>query len=215
MSLKYIAPVVLVIAGLSGAASAVNLITNGSFETGNQPGGDYELLGIGDTSVTGWTTTTHGVERFVPSTYIGGTFGAAADGLWIIDLAPSTFTRGGIKQTVTTVINQQYTLSFAGGNSVAFGRTQPSYIYVDITGQATSSFSFTNTNPVIDWQQKSLSFTATSVSTDIEFWNDQDGSTYFAFIDSVSLAPVPEPATMVLGAAALMAAARKRRALKA
>lgn len=213
MSFKSIAPVALVLSGLSGSASAVNLVTNGSFEL-VPLAGNYELLLGGDsTTITGWTTIPQGVERFSPVDY-NPVLGFAHGGRLVVDLAPFTHSVGGLYQDVATSIGQSYMLDFYGATSTYAGRQSTSQIDVTIGGNA-QSFTVTNNNVAIAWQSFSASFVATGTTTRIQFSNAQDGTQHFAFVDSVSLAPVPEPATMVLGAAALMAAARKRRALKA
>lgn len=209
MSFKAPVATAVLLSALAGSASAVNLISNGSFEL-TPLAGNYELLAGGDsTTIAGWTTIPQGVERFSPSEY-DSALGFAHDGRLVVDLAPFTHNVGGLYQDVSTSVGQAYTLSFCGATSTYAGRLSTSQIDVTIGGNA-QSFTVTNNNVAIAWQSFTASFTATSTTTRIQFSNAQDGNQHFAFIDSVGLAPVPEPATMVLGAAALAAAARRRR----
>ncbi|MCB8933532.1 MAG: DUF642 domain-containing protein [Chthonomonadaceae bacterium] len=189
------------------APASANLIVNGSFEVPHQPSG-YGYVAGGSNVITGWTTVLNGVEHFDPAIY---SIGTAHDGNQVVDLAPTTFTGGGIEQTVATVAAQQYRLSFWGGTSNYANRTGTGVIKVSIDGGAAQSFNLNNANAVIAWQGFSLDFAGTGNPTTITFFNDEDANTHFAFLDDVSLAPVPEPFTLVLAAAGLATAARRRK----
>jgi hypothetical protein len=204
----------LVLALLTAAiapAQAANLFVNGSFET---PTINYQLLGGGSTAITGWTTVLSGVEHFSPSA-LG--YGAAADGVMVVDLANYTYlTGGGLEQAVATTPGQRYDVSFAAGNSLSSGRTGTGIIKVTIDGATTLSFNTAvATGAAMAWETRSFSFVAAGTNTLVRFWNDQNPNLYFADLDAVSVqtSPVPEPGSWLLMGAGLatMGATWRRR----
>ena len=192
--------------GIVSQSQAV--LINGSFENGPIP--DYYAGGTGDTTVTGWTGINTGFEWLIPSTIYGGVFGAACDGLAIVDVANFTNNLGGIEQTFTTTIGQMYLLSYCAGTSNYAGRTGTGILEISIDGN-TYTNSLSNANLVIAWNTYSIPFTATQTSTTLKFINREDANTHFAFVDNASVEAVPEPATMLALSAGLAALARKKR----
>lgn len=199
--------------------AAVNLISNGSFESVSFSG-DYALVPTASTSITNWTTTLNGVEWFQPSTYLGGVVGNAADGLAAIDLATYTYTAGGIEQAITTTSGQQYQVTFMGGTANSFGRDGTGKIELTFGNLSTQTFNLTNNTGAIVWTPLSFTFTANLTgSTTIAFSNHEDANTHFAFLDDVSVTAIPEPATAAAGlglaalAAVLVVRARRSRRL--
>jgi hypothetical protein len=191
-------------------AQATELLVNGSFES---PQVSYSRYGAGSTAITGWTTVLSGVEAFSPSA-LG--FGAAADGLMVVDLANYTFSAGGLEQTVATVPGQAYDVGFFAGNSLSSGRTGTGIVKVTIDGTTTLQFdTAVATSATLAWAARSFSFVATDDATTIRFWNDQNANQYFALLDGVGVtAAVPEPATWALlgvGAALLLSRTQRRR----
>jgi hypothetical protein len=192
-------------------AQAANLFTNGSFET---PTVNYQLLGGGSTAITGWTTVLSGVEHFSPSA-LG--YGAAPDGVMVVDLANYTYLNGGgLEQAVATTPGQRYDVSFAAGNSLSSGRTGTGIIKVTIDGGSTLSFNTAvATGVAMAWETRSFSFVASGASTLVRFWNDQNPNLHFADLDAVSvqLSAVPEPGQWLLlgaGLAAMGTSLRRR-----
>ena len=116
---------------------------------------------------------------------------------------------GGIEQTVATVAGTTYTLTFYLGNmdNAAELYTTASTARVKITGQ--SDQLFTNNNNTanhVNWALETLSFTATSALTTIDFINATPLGDNYVGIDNVQLNAatngVPEPSTwglMALG----------------
>ena len=188
-------------------AAASNLFVNGSFET---PSVGYQLVAGGNSAaIPGWTTVLSGVEHFNATTW-GGT----PDGLMIIDLANYTYSAGGLEQAVATVPGQTYDVSFWAGNSTFGGRTGTGDILVSVGGASPLTFQtpVAHTTALV-WEQRSFSFVASSATTMVRFWNNQNANYYFANIDGVALqaAPVPEPQTWALMLAGLLATARAAR----
>jgi choice-of-anchor C domain-containing protein len=81
-----------------------NLLINGSFEEGPEPG-MFKPLDVGSTAIKGWTVTRGQID------YIGA-FWQAADGKRSIDLHGSPG-YGGIAQTFATDKGQKYRVTFA------------------------------------------------------------------------------------------------------
>jgi hypothetical protein len=161
---------------LAPAAFAQNLLTNGSFETGD---------------FTGWTT--------------GGNFGAtgvttgafyaysgAEDGNFYAYLGP-VGSDASLSQTLTTVAGAQYTISFwfasVGDNPSDFS------VYWD----GTQLLSLTNPNTGSNWTQ--YTFTGTGTGSDTLTFNFRDDPAYMA-LDNVSVTEnqptVPEPSSFLL-----------------
>ena len=191
-------------------------IVNGSFE--GCGAGNY-IGSAGDASINGWTMTRQGVEWFS-----GPTFGITPrNGNCVVDLAWFTSNGvpgGGIKQTISTLLGQQYKLSYWGATAAFAGRNGTGVIELWLNGSLYSSnnvFSAGSTVSLGDWTQFTDIFTATGTTTDIEFRNQQDAFTHFADLDDVSISmvssTVPEPGSFFLlgsGLAGLATVLRRR-----
>src|SRR5664279_3424060 len=99
------------IALMAGVPAQANLLTNGSFETGPNPGG-FTNLAAGSTAITGWTVSTPGNIDYVGSLWV------AANGSRSLDLEGSAGTcavptncPGGIEQSFATTAGTQYTVT--------------------------------------------------------------------------------------------------------
>jgi len=204
----------------SAAGASANLLTNGSFETGsfvdNNGGQDTDTLGVGSTSMTGWTVS--GSEALA---WIGPTnpFSlTASDGSYFLDL--TGYAEGapfsGVTQTISTTDGAHYSLTFDLGSSANYGL--PSGITASAGG---TSQVFTSTS-VLDsvWTTETLNFTASGASTVISLVGEQ-GVDYIG-LDNVDVVetsgPIPEPAAwaiMMSGLFGVGALARRRRAISA
>ena len=181
--------------GLVGVASA-NLITHGSFENPDDP--DVNFLTLYDyvdpLAIPGWEVigSVDWIRNYWP----------ASDGNWSLDLAGDS--PGFVESNpFPTTPGQWYTVEFdMAGNpdqeydkallGVAVGSD---LLYLDefIFEQSLGSFSD------MGWQTKSFDFQADDLAT-ILFFGDTTlgGGPWGAAIDNVRVAPVPEPATMLL-----------------
>ena len=201
------------ISGLFTKANT-NLIVNGSFEVGPDPGAMITLLG-GSTDINGWEVTRGGIDY-------KGTFWVASDGNRSLDLDDSPGF-GGIKQTFATMMGKDYLVTFdmAGNPYRDFNDPPIKHMRVEAAGDSTD-FSFDTTSHDYNnmgWVTHSWQFTADSNSTTIEFYSldsyegegEYDGYSGYCgpTLDNVSI--VPEPATIaLLGFGALGLLRRKR-----
>jgi choice-of-anchor C domain-containing protein len=185
-----------VIAGLLSASTSVhaNLIVNGSFETGNpQFVGSFTTLGNGSTRMTGWTVTGNSVDWI-------NTYWQAAAGNYSVDLSGNA--AGGVQQTIATTPGGLYRLSFElAGNPD--GPPTIKDLEVLVNGSPLQSFTFDtagHTRSSMGWQGFSLFFTAAGSSTTLEF-RSLDATAFGPALDNVVVDPIPEPSSLVIGAA--------------
>jgi hypothetical protein len=176
-----------------------NLVQNGSFEVGY--------------SYSGWTLASGGLFNLGGP----GTGVQSADGFNAIGLGwQSTF-----YQNVPTAAGQQYVFSFfiaqlgpdAGPANVV--SLQPSF---GGTSLGTANFSGAgHTDQSMGWQKFDYTVTATSISSQISFFNPGTfiSDNRWPMIDNVSLTSIPEPTTnalLVLTGAMVLSRCRQSRA---
>jgi choice-of-anchor C domain-containing protein len=143
----------------------VNLIKNGSFEDGPDPG-DFVSLNEGSTDIKDWTVTRAQID------YIGN-YWKAADGKRSLDLHGSPGL-GGIKQTFKSKKGQKYKLTFSLAVNpdssikkkklgVRAGEREESLV-IDGTGR---------TRDDMGWENKEWTFTAEGDETTLEFFTQE------------------------------------------
>jgi choice-of-anchor C domain-containing protein len=180
----------------STGAAPTNLLTNGSFETTPTPTTSFITVLAGDsTTIPGWTVVT-------PAIY-GGEGGSvdlksnnywnAEDGNYSIDLAGSTGVPGGLYQDVTTTPGVQYLLSYwsAVNGDETPGNTHT--LDVTINGVVVAQVQQAGVGRPLDWVQHTVTVTATSTTTQVEFDDVPPGDTnQRPALDNVSLTAVPD-----------------------
>jgi len=171
----------LLFVGLVGTASAAPVNSNGSFETGIEPGVFTTLLAGDNTSIPGWTVESGSVD------YIG-TYWSASDGDRSLDL--TGFNAGAVSQTFPTVVGHTYEVTFDLAGNPA-GPPAVKTLEVDAGGTATSyNFDVTgHTLADMGWQQETFSFTATGTSTTLTF-TSLDNTFYGPALDNVAVTDV-------------------------
>jgi hypothetical protein len=175
----------------------VSLIQNGNFVPTTATS-TYLIVSAGDsTTIPGWTVVT-------PSMYgAGGSVDVTSDSYWndynseaggySIDLAGTTNVPGGLYQDVATTPGVEYSLSFwsAVNGDQAPGSTHT--MGVSVNGSSVDTVSAVGVGRPLTWVQNTVTFTATSTTSQIEFddttMGDQNqGPT----LDDVSLTAVSD-----------------------
>jgi choice-of-anchor C domain-containing protein len=191
------------------AAAAVNLIQNGSFESGLNPGGVFNTLSSGDTSIDFWT-----VGGSID--YIHG-YWPAQDGNRSLDLNGSD-ALGSVKQDFNVVNGGKYTVSFwLAGNPD--GPPTIKQVGVDVNG-GFQTFTFDSSGSSLGdlgWKQYSFGFTAIGTTETLKFVSldcgNPDACSFGAALDNVSVTAAPELSTwgmMLLGFAGIGLVAYRR-----
>lgn len=210
----------------TAGSAATNLITNGSFELGTNPG-VFTPLTKGSTAITGWAVGGAGID------YIG-TYWEAADGVRSLDLSGSTPGKnnnynGTVSQAFDTVAGKTYEVSFyLAGNpdnlpllktvvTRANDNTDPSSDPLELYNSSFTVVPGVNTRENMGWQRYSFRFVADSNSSKLTFESGVN-SAYGAALDNVSAMAVPEPAVwgmMIAGFGVVGFQSRRRRSIKA
>jgi choice-of-anchor C domain-containing protein len=202
--------------GLGLASAHANIVVNGSFELGTDPGGGFVTLNAPDsTSLPGWNVTGGSVDL------IGGYWqaGAGAHSLDMSGNSPGTIA----SQTLTTVAGLVYNGSF-----MLAGNTDDSPVVktigLSIDGGPTQSFTFDTTGKSktnMGWITETFQFTGTGHDTiqfqSLTFANGTNNpiEAFGPALDNVNVNPVPEASTwamMILGFAGVGFMAYRRKA---
>lgn len=184
----------------AGSAQALPLLTNGSFEADIQADGSFGIY----PGLTGWSAAPDVELR-------NNNAGAAQDGVNFVEL--DAFSNSAIFQNVNTVAGQRYRLSFwyspRSGVSAASNPIVASWGGNQIAGVTADG---TNNSGNV-WQQYSFNLLATGALTEVRFAARGHSDSYGGSLDNVTLAAIPEPATLAmftLGLGLLGFAARRK-----
>ena len=219
---------------IASEAGAVNLVDNGDFNnvggvwTDNTGDGSNDFQSPGGVVIPSWSNVSGFANEFwvtTPSGYSGLTASPGNGSTYFVDLTgqANNLPFGGLEQTISTTAGDVYVLSFALGSATTWnlGNLAGSALTASATGTsllASQLFTASTPTTVNDWQTETLSFTADSASTTIEFLGDSTNvNSRYIGLDDVSVSPVsgavPEVSTwvmMVAGFASLSFAGYRR-----
>lgn len=214
MKKNYIASSLLagiLLLGITSIANA-NLIENGGFESSNVKahGGKWQQF----SNIADWSSD----DKTEIQTNL--LFGPAAEGDQYVELdSKSGDGNDWLTQTFSTVANQTYEFSFAF--SARQNRTENVLEFGIFSGATLNDWLYENSISAngkglkgTDWNYFTYSFVADSDFATIAFRDGGRDDSYGTFIDDVSVAPVPEPGTMLLfgaGLAGLVGVNRRRK----
>lgn len=186
--------------GVIGDASA-NLIQNGGFESPVQAAGTWAIYD----SIDGWTPLTDVEIR-------NNVAGAAYEGVNYAEL--DTTRNMAIQQSINTVENQEYILTFAYSPRENVP-ADSNGIDVFWNGSLVTSLGLAGGTSGNLWEVYSYFVKGTGSDT-LRFAAAGGSNSYGGSIDAVTLntAPVPEPATMLLFGTGLVGLAGFRRRMK-
>lgn len=181
----------------TGKAPAPALIADGSFEKPAAPTGGYLTFNAGDT-FGGWTVSgTSGNVAVIGKDFTYGGYDISAGcNKQLLDLTGTSNSATGVEQTVSTIANASYTLSFKVGNayeaSSDLGTSSTVLVYIDGNKvyKATNKKGNGKTREV--WKAFTKTFVAKSAKTTINFVNGDPSTDTDNGLDCVKLAPTSE-----------------------
>jgi hypothetical protein len=181
-------------------AAPTNLVTNGDFGDTTAPTTSFSTVLAGDsTTIAGWTVVT-------PSLY-GGSGGsvdltstqywnAQGSSAYSIDLAGTSSEPGGIYQDVPTKPDVEYTLSYWTAVNGDQAANQPHTMNVVVGGVIVASIQALSAGRPLQWVQQTMTVTATSSLTRIEFDDATSGDVIQGpALDNVSMTAIPDVIT--------------------
>ncbi len=171
--------------GTPGAPPGANVLTNGSFELGPDPG-RFVTLAAGSNVINGWTVINGSSVTKGTIDYVGGYMPASNGGRHLdLDGTPGA---GGIQQTFPTFAGIAYELTFdLAGNPG--GPPQTKQLRVEAAGQSVDFFY----GGGLDWSRQSWQFRAAGSETTLRFRSLSETSTAIAgpLLDNVSVHILP------------------------
>jgi hypothetical protein len=200
----------------AGGVQAANLATNGDFANlgnvwvNNTGLGSDDWQTSGATAIPDWSNVTGFANEF----WVGASNGyglSASPGngsSFFVDLTGQANNKpyGGIEQTLATTAGAQYTLSFALGSSTLYNGPglAAAALQASASGAAplVSQLFLSNPTSTNEWTTETVTFTADSSLTTIEFLADSSYKSRYVGLDDVSVTPapaaVPEPGSAAL-----------------
>lgn len=181
---------------LPGVAQA-NLISNGNFTSCVGCGGVFTTYGGGSTDITNWTVQGHSVDLILSYWQAPPLGGNSVD---LDGNAP-----GGVSQSFSTVIGQQYLVTFyLAGNPDSGDPTKDLRVSAGAGFQDYSFVTTGNSRPSMGWIAQSFLFSATSTSTTLSFASLELDSAFGPAIGNIDVVEAPEPSSLFLIAAAAL-----------
>jgi hypothetical protein len=200
-----------------GALPNAGLVTNAGFEANAVGTGGFAAYTAGSTAITGWTVDPTTAADNGGVQIIGTHFNGAGYGLQfapqnqgqILQLTNSSTAAGGVQQTLTTAVGQQYSISLDLAARYYTGTTPINLGTLDF---GNTSFTLSGTGA---FSRYTFTTTATSTSTLLDILGSNFAGTGVnsALIDNVSVVAVPEPATLAMlfiGGTVLLLARRRK-----
>ena len=200
----------------TSAQASINLVVNGSFETGVAPNGVAFLATNNTTSIAGWKVLSKGIN------YVDNSVWDASDGNRSVSLS-TTAGAGGIMQRVSGFnVGSRYRVTFDISTNPfdLAAHPAPSRVTFTTSGGNSSLFSYTLTpsnNPNnMNYSTVSYEFFAVSTSQNVQF-RSLVNSKFGPVIDNVSISAVPEASTwaMLITGFGMVGFASRRRKLAA
>lgn len=200
--------VVVALSLFSASSAMANMVTNGSFEnlTGFSLGnGSWGL----SSTLLGWTK--HGTDKFeiqlaknyqTPATGFYNAFNTSYDGAHYLELNANGL--GDISQTLTTVADQRYQLSFGYSGRSDSGTGNDSLLDVYWGGTKINPV-VVDLSPTSGWHTFNYLLHATEDSTELRFVSrgPTRNASYGSYLDGIAVNAVAEPATAGLMLAGL------------
>jgi len=188
-----VAAALAILAAVSPASAAVNLVSNGSFEIGTDPGSFTTLNAVDSATIPGWTVGSGSID------YIGS-YWQAGDGVRSLDMSGNDL--GSISQSFAVTDGALYTVSFlVAGNpdngpiikelGVTTNGSSQSFFF-DVTGFDKSNMGWTTEtfNFIASGSTETLTFTSLACA------DVSPPCAFGAALDNVSVsAAVPELST--------------------
>ena len=201
---------------IATGAGAANLVTNGDFDniggvwSDNTGDGSNDFKSPGGVPIPGWSNVTGFANEFwvqTPNGYSGLTASPGNGSIYFVDLTGQLNSQpfGGLEQTISTTPGVSYMLTFALGAATTWNLDPMggSALTASATGTtllASQLFAASTPTTANQWQTETLSFTADSASTTIEFLGDSTNvNSRYIGLDDVSVSSsVPEASTWAM-----------------